>query len=205
MQQNLLKLTLIACLGSLAGCGESSNPSGNDSAVGIIDLDEVAKRLGRDKQMANSIRRKQSSVNGQIAAYLKSSMKQISEKRKEFGEQASDDQKQLLEGTQKQARLHLNQLRLQAQNSLNQHRTDVLRKFREEVRAAARKVAAQRSLNIVLTKNDTVVFMFESVVNITDDVVEKMLGNVPPSLDATTVGTAQTRRHSQQLSMKMTR
>jgi Skp family chaperone for outer membrane proteins len=187
-----LWLAILGCAILLLGCGGGSSGSRSGAGhVAVVDLDEVAKRLGRDVSMSESVRSKEASLNGEIATYWAAREKQLSEKRKEFGNQPSDEQKKLLTGMEIQARSQLNQLRTKAAGAVNQHRADVIRQFREEVKAAAQKIAEKKSIDLVLTKNDTVVFLYQSVVDITDDVVARML---PASSPATAAAPSNTSR-----------
>ena len=177
-----LFLITISLIGT-SGCGffDKSQAGGNANVghVAIIDLDAVASRLGRDAEMANTIKQRENSLNQQLINVKNTFESQLGEKQKDFGEELSDEQTQQLAQMQQQANLQLNQIAQKAQANLNQHRAQVINRFREETKAVARKVAAEQGLSIVVTKNDNVIFTYNSAVDITNDVADRMLV-VPP-------------------------
>jgi Skp family chaperone for outer membrane proteins len=175
----------------LAGCNTQNGAGGASSdgltlvghgghaagGVAVIDLDVVAKRLGRDVDMANSVQQRQNSLNQQLAAIQSSFQKQLDETKKEFGEEPTDEQTQQLVTLSQQMRIKLNETQQQARNNLGLHRQAVINQFREEVKPLAQSAAAERGLGIVVTKNDAVIFAHAPSVDISDSVAEKMLAN----------------------------
>jgi Skp family chaperone for outer membrane proteins len=154
----------------------------NESAVGtvaVIDLDAVARQIGGDIQMANSIKQRETSLNQQLQSVQTSFQKQIGDKRDELGGEPTEEETQQFALLQRQANTNLNQIRTQAQNDLNRHRLQLVARFREEARPVARAVAAEKGLSIVVTKNDSVVFTYQSAVDITDEVAARMLARRP--------------------------
>ena len=170
-----LCLTLAA-----AGCGSDEAPSGG--GVAIIDLDLVAKRLGRDVQMTEVIQQRQTNLNQQLAVVQTSFEQQLNDKKAEFGEEPAEQDAQQLLNMQREAILKLNGVRQQAQGNIAQFQQAVINQFREEAKPIARQVAAEKGCPIVLTKNDTVVFAFDSVLDITEDVISRMSATAPKTL-----------------------
>jgi Skp family chaperone for outer membrane proteins len=143
-------------------------------SVAVIDLDAVAQQVGRNAEMAELLKQSETALNEQLQAAQKSYQDQIHAKREEYGERPTDEQLHQLAQLQRQANLNLNQARNQAESDLRIQRTQLINRFREEVKPVARAVAAERGLSIVVTKNDTVVFTYESSVDITAAVGEAL-------------------------------
>ena len=183
-------LIVVGCMLIVAAFGcksEKSGPaeqpaSGSTNQLGvkaggvaILDLDEVAKRFGCDKQMGTSIQQREASLNQQLASIKASYEKQIAERRQEFGDTPTDEQAKLLADIRRQAGASLNKVRQQAKNNLNQHGSLLIQGFRKEIKPIAREVAREKGLSIIVTKNDSVVFDYDTTVDITEGVIEKLL------------------------------
>ena len=153
------------------GCGSDETNTGN---VAILDLDLVAKRLGRDLEMADSIQQRENVLNQQLAVVQTSFLNTLNEKQTEFGDEPEDDETQELLGMRRNANLKLNAVRQKAQGNLARYRNSVVSQFREEAKPIARQIAAEKGLQIVLTKNEVVVFSYDSVVDITEEVIARM-------------------------------
>ena len=182
------RLIALGCLAfaSLSGCNNKTpglagtSDSGGAKAPGvgtvaILDLDMVAKQLGRDKQMNNSIQQCQVTLNQQLAAIKASYEKQISEKQGEFGDTPTHEQVQHLASVRRQASVNLNQVQQKARNNLSQHGAQLIQRFRDEMKPIAREAAAEKGLSVIVTKNDNVIFDYDAAVDITEAVVQKML------------------------------
>lgn len=168
----------LAAIALTAGCQKAPDAPATGS-VAVIDLDAVARQLGRDTQMAESIKERESSLNEQLQVVQASYQKQITDKKDRLGTEPTDQQTLELTQLQRQAGMNLNQVLVQARESLGQHRVQLIARFREEVKPVAREVAAEKGLSVVVTKNDTVVFAYPSEVDITDAVAAKMLSRQP--------------------------
>lgn len=159
--------------------GTVSQSAHQIGGVAILDLDQIAKRFGCDKQMHTSLQQREASLNQQLASIKASYEKQIAEKRQEFGNTPNAEQAKLLAGIQRQAVASLNKVRQQAKNNLNQHGSLLINGFRKEIKPIAREVARKKGLSVIVTKNDSVIFDYATTVDITADVIEKLLALQP--------------------------
>ncbi len=178
-------LTFVAPLALLAvaGCGQGAGgPQASGSgAVAVIDLDEIARRLGSDRKIAGSIAQTQNALSQQLVDLAKSYNAQIAEqKNKLAAEEGQQADEVTVASWQKQASANLNQVKQRAEVALANHRLQLLQQFRDQIKPAARRVAQQRGLNVIVTKNDSVVFDFTSAADITDAVVDELLASAPP-------------------------
>jgi len=148
-------------------------------AVAVIDLDEIARRLGRDVSMEKAVKQQETQLNQQLQTVQASYNQQINEKKLEFGDALNEEDAKLLLTMKRQANLNLNDARRRAQNELTQHRFKLISLFREEVKPVARDVAKSKGLSIIVTRNDTVIYAYDTAVDITDEVFEKVLARQP--------------------------
>ncbi len=175
------KLTLAALLAmaGVAGCGMQSGggSAASTGAVAIIDLDEVARRVGGDKQIAESLTQRQSALRQQLADLANAYRQQIAEQQKTLPAEPAEQSDVTLASWEQQANANFNQAKQQAELDLRNHRQRLLSEFREHVKPVARRVAQRRGLSVIVTKNESVVFDYVSTADITAEVVDELLAN----------------------------
>ncbi len=174
-------LIAVACLSLtvLGGCnrGSTTTASGSVGAVAVIDLDAIAQRLGTDKQIAQSITNRQTSLSQQVVDLAKSYNQQIADQKKKLAEAPADQGDVTLATWQKQASASLNKVKQQAEFDLQKHRAQLIAQFRDEIKPSARRVAQSRGLSVIVTKNDSVLYDFAPAADITDAVIADLLAN----------------------------
>lgn len=147
--------------------------------VAVVDLDEVARRLGRDEEMSQSFKGQADVLNQQLLGAQKSAVAQLEEIRKGLGQEPSAEEAKNFIRLQQSAQVQLTQLKQQAEFALNNHRQQLVNRFREDAKPIAAKVAKDRGMTTVVTRNDSVVFHVEEAVDITEDVVKLMSAEMP--------------------------
>jgi Skp family chaperone for outer membrane proteins len=178
---------------TLTGCGWKGDdrPAATAGAVAVIDLDEIAQRLGSDREIAESITKRQSALHQQLVDLAKSYNEQISAKKKELPVAAAEQSEVTVAAWQQQANANLNQVKRRAEADLKNHRTKLVQQFRDSIKPTARRVAQQRGLSVIVTKNDSVIYDFTAAADITDAVVDELLANAStPSKAAATAAPA---------------
>lgn len=173
-------LLVLGCYTALfVGCGseetELTATGSSSGTVAIIDLDAVAKRLGTDVAMNNNVKQTQGNVNIQLTKIRQDLLKNLAEKKEEFGEEPTEEQQKELDALNAKSGAVLVQIQRQARTQFAQYRQGLINKFREQVKPTARKVAAKRGFSIVIPKNDALLITSDPSVDITDQVVEEML------------------------------
>lgn len=163
-------LVPLTCL-VFAGCDRLS--SSNNGPVAVVDLDAVAQKLGKDKQILQMIEQRQVSLNEQVLATQNSLIQQLNQKKSELGEVSEEEAKQLAQ-LQTQANKILATTRTQAQANLTNYQLEVITRFRAEAKPIAMELAAKKGCRVVLSNNDSVVFAFDSTVDLTDDLVAQL-------------------------------
>ena len=170
-------VTSISFLFTFTGCERYSASSEHLVAGGaaVIDLDEVARRIGSDRAITQSITQRQSSLKQQLQQMAESYRSQISERKRL---EASQSQTEVSLATwEQQASASLAKAKGQAKADLANHRTELVRQFREAVKPAARKIANQKGLALIVTKNDAVIFDYSQTADITSEVVQELLSS----------------------------
>lgn len=168
-----MALRLIACLVAVVGCG-SSEPA----RVVVIDLEAVARSMGRDdlilQQLANANQQLAEQVN-QIASQLQSAL--VEEKGRLESEEGEQGQSRLQELI-RQANLELDQIKLLAQQRSLQVREALLQQFYAEIRPAVAEVARRHGARAAVTTGSSLVW-FEPSIDITGEVIAKLRAEPP--------------------------
>src|SRR5205085_12667759 len=76
---------------------------------------------------------------------------------------------------EQQANANLNQVKQQAEADLYNHRMQLVQKFRDQIKPVARRVAQERGLSVIVTRNDSVIYDYTSGSDITNPVVDELL------------------------------
>ena len=161
--------------------------------MAVVDLDEVARRSGRDLQLNRAVRERKDSLNRQLKEYHTSLRDQYGSKQREFGDRTTQQTEQQLKTIEDQFNLRLNQAQREASQDLSRHRLRLIQQFREEVIPVAREIAAARGLSIVIPKNETLFLTYDPGIDITDEVASRMIagqGAPPPDPSAGSAGPA---------------
>ena len=170
----------------LAGCFGPGAAEDANVPVAVVDLDEVARRIGRDTVMANSVAAQTRNLNGQLKTLQDNLRRTLAEKEKSVGQTGRSSAN--LKGAarpplvtdaevdqfRQEANLRLNRAQRKAQAAISKHRLALTRKFRKEAMDYVKDVARKKGIKIVLTNNDSVVFMFEDPVDLTSLVAKRM-------------------------------
>ncbi len=184
VQRNIGTLVLAFVI-SAVGCGQgdqaadssdeksASAQSPESLGVAIIDIDAVARRLGRDVGVQQSIEERKILLNQQFDELSQNFNNQIDQVERQYGENATPAQLEEVNGMRNKAIERLMQVKQQADDNLGQHQAEVINRFREQVRTFAQKVAKAKGFKVVLTNWESV-FVYESEVDITNDVVLEM-------------------------------
>lgn len=167
--RRVLSAVAIASLMLLAGC----EPQGGDhAALAIIDLDAVARALGRDDVIAQQINQANQQLAGELGQVATNLQQQVQARREEF-EVIGDEAEEELQQLTAVANQRLQQTQQLAQQRSAQFRQAVINSFRNEVTPYAQQIASERGAVAVLTVA-TPMLWFDSDVDITDEVIAEM-------------------------------
>jgi Skp family chaperone for outer membrane proteins len=181
MLRRISVAALCSLLVSSAGCGKT--PSDQATAktdkpvggVGVVDLDLVAKRIGRDIEMKQRVQEKMDSLNNQLTTLQGALRRQYDEKREKFGDDPTDEQIKELQTSESLMERQLLERKRKAEGELSVCRQELVDQFREQAKPVLREVAAARGLSIVVPKNDGLLLSIDPACEITDEVAAKML------------------------------
>jgi Skp family chaperone for outer membrane proteins len=168
----------LGCL-ELCGCGRQSTPTTTSGGVGVVELDAVAKAIGRDTQMQQSAGRKVAELTREITELQAAMNRRLAqeneqlEEETEGGKPAANAQKELLQTRAKMVQ-KLREKKAEADRLLAQHRARLIAEFREETRPVLREIADQRGLSIVIPKNEVLLLTVNPAVDLTEAVVAKL-------------------------------
>jgi len=176
-------------IAGLLGCNGGQNPSGG---VAVIDLDLVAKRIGRQQKLEQELTEKQRELNSQLQAYEVSLRQLFDRKKQEIGGQPAAQQQRQLTQISNQLNAQFVQAQRGVNTNLNRQKQELIAEFRQEVVPFARQVANDRGLYIVITKNEALYLTYDPALDITEEVAERMLAakgkesvnSPPPSQEA---------------------
>ena len=168
------------------GCSQHAN-SGY-GPIALVDLDAVAQKLGKDKEIMQMIEQRQVNLNEQVVATQNSLLQQLNQKKAELGD-ISDDKAKELDQLQVKANTILASTRTQAQSNLTNYQLEVINRFRDEVRPIAMEIAAKKGFHLVMSKNDSVVFAFQETIDLTDEITAAMQSKLASSHADNQLGT----------------
>ena len=167
--RKILAVAGIASLALLAGC----EPQGSSrAAVAIIDLDAVARALGRDDVIAQQINIANQQLAGQLGQVATDLQQQVQARRDEY-DVIGDEAQQELEQLTAVANQRLQQTQQLAQQRSAQFQQAVINAFRNEVSPYASQIATERGAVAVITVA-TPMLWFDSNADITDEVIAAM-------------------------------
>lgn len=160
-----------------SGCGTKTQAQPAAKAVGgvgVVDLDAVAKRIGRDIEMNDAVQERVAALNGKLTSLQSSLRRLYEEKQDKFGDEPSPAETKELQATQARMDEQLLEVRRKAEAELATFRQALIDQFREQAKPVLREVAAARGLSIVVPKNDGLLLTIDPAVEITDEVAQKM-------------------------------
>ena len=171
-------LTLALCAVIAFGAGAAGSwLTRSQGGVAVVDLDKVAKELGRDVLMVNDLKANQSHLANQLAAVEKNAVLKLQEMKANLGETPEEDKKLEFAKTAQGAQIQFNNLQKQAVAAIGQRRDLLVASFRAEARPVADKIAKSHGANAVMTRNDAFLFSFDHTIDITDAVIAEMRAN----------------------------
>ncbi len=166
-------ITRILVLGlftfAIAGCQPNAG-----STIAIVDLEVVAEKLGKTKEMQTKIEQRQQELNQSLQQAKLTIQEQLQSAASKLGDMPDDAAKLLYLALEQEGKQRLESFRMEGENALMQFRLKVVQEFRDAMKPLSLEVAEQNGFAIVLTKTDTVVFAYSNEVDITDRLVKSI-------------------------------
>ena len=173
MPRSIMTFALCAIIALGAGAA-GSWLTRSKGGVAVVDLDKVAKELGRDVQMANDLKANQSNLANQLSALEKNAVEQLNKIKAELGETPEEDKLKEFAQKAQNAQVNFNNIQKQAVAAIGQRRDLLVANFRQEARPVCDKIAKANGANAVVTRNDAFLFSFDNTIDITDAVIAEM-------------------------------
>lgn len=136
----------------------------------IVDLDAVAKATGKQDLMQKELEFANLRLTEQLKLLASQLEESVSEEKDKLGKSPSSTEKQQLESLVLQAQQQLlNSKNLAVQQS-SEFRSDLILRFREEVKNIAQKIAKRSGSKLILISNYETIW-FDPSADITDEVI----------------------------------
>ncbi|MEX2581224.1 MAG: OmpH family outer membrane protein [Verrucomicrobiales bacterium] len=184
-----MKKLLLATLASLAF---SLSAQAQKGGVAVLDIDAVARNLGVEEQVRQSLVTMQNSLNEELQKKQQNLQSQMAGVEQAAGEDPSEEKRREIMATNQQLNAEFNRLKAQAQEALVQERVRLINEFRIDLEPIALKAAEARDLDVVLMKVTPPVFAYGADVDITEDTTALAIEagmNVEPSTTPTSPAT----------------
>lgn len=182
------KFFLIGAL-AMASLASTSAVFAQQGGVAIVDVDAVARELGIDKEVEESLKKAQDTLNTKLKEAQAAMQKQFDEAvAKAGGDKASNEQKQQLAQYNQQLQNQFNQYQGQARTTLSREQIKLVSVFRDRVSPVALEVAKSKGLGVVMQKSDQILGFLESV-DITKEVTAKLKAQAPAAPKASPADT----------------
>ncbi|MEW5854463.1 MAG: OmpH family outer membrane protein [Myxococcota bacterium] len=156
----------------VAGCAQPRSEA-RPGAVAVVDLERVAKELGRDQTMLKELQGAEQTLQGQLGQLRDQFSAQIQQAIDAAGKSPTPEQQARITAMRGEAQKRLDQEVERARSLGQAKRQDVTFRFHTEVKPVVRRVAMARGAGVVLTRNDGV-FDVDPTSDITDDVIAEM-------------------------------
>ena len=187
--KTIFSLLAVLALSLTTGCDPRSSSSSSSGGVALVDLEAVAKRLGRDTEIETELKSAGEQLQTQLASAQKELQEEFTRLKEVVGETPSTEENQKLADLGRDLNGKFQQKQQSARQEISNKRSELVMRFREEIRPVALRVASARGLNIVLVKSDIVVLANALDADITGDVIAELQGN-PASAPSTAADTA---------------
>lgn len=165
---------ICALAGVLALFLKGGASSGSTAGVALVELDLVAKALGKDIEMAATIKAGQDAAANHIEELTLRLQKQYEAEKAVIGLILDETGKQKAAQLEQDLGRQLEEARQKVAADLRQKSLDLVKGFRAEITPHALAVARERGLDVILTKNASVIFHAAPACDITQAVIDRM-------------------------------
>lgn len=152
----------------MAGCDLCT-----EKTIALVDMDAIAKALGRDEAMKQEIASTEQQLNDQLNAIASKLQAEIVQEQGTLNDKSTDEDKQRVEQFILQAQQTLRNEQLAAQQKSTQLRSDLITAFRDEIKVVAEAMAKEQGIKMVKIISADVLWS-DPTANISDAVVTKM-------------------------------
>ena len=170
---------LVACAVMLTACDQLP-ARGSSGGVAVVDLNAVAKAIGRDEAINARMESARVDLNQQLTQIAGDLEQQLKDEQEKVGAAPKPDEQQQLQEMAVRAQRQLAEKQQLAQQKATQFQLELVNEFRQQLAPVAEKVAKIRGADVVVVLDDSVLW-FDSGVDITDEVIADLRANpLPP-------------------------
>ena len=148
--------------------------SGSFGGVALIDLDRVAKALGKDVEMAATVKADQDAAANHLQELTLRLQKQYEDEKAGIGLILDETGKQKVAQLEQDLGRQLEGARQKVATDLRQKSLDLVNGFRAEIVPHALAVAREKGLDVIVTNNASVIFHAAPACDITQSVIDRM-------------------------------
>jgi len=163
---------LFAAILTLSACNTNTTNTGR---VAVLDIQRVAKETGYEHQISYQLDELRNNLQNQLTGAQAKLNSQLSDKQTEIGKKPSKDQLKELNQMFTVAKTQLQKAQQQAQGIFQKERSHLANQLLDSVRPYAKRVANKRGLDVVVLKNDLLVFDFSPDTDITNEVIAAVI------------------------------
>lgn len=173
-------LLLLSVCFFISGCDQFADSSARlDKSVSVagaqvvvIDIDAVAKALGRDEVVKQQIQAAGKQLRQQLTEFSSGLQTKLNEEKTKLGDEPSVDERQRLQEQLLAAQQQVQQSQVLARQKAAQFHNQLALQFRNELRPIAAEIARKHGASTVLLANT--VLWFEAPTDITGAVIDAM-------------------------------
>ncbi|MCK4704541.1 MAG: OmpH family outer membrane protein [Gammaproteobacteria bacterium] len=165
-------LFLLSLIFFVSACDQVSGLVNHSSTV-IVDLNAVAKALGRDELMQKEIQEAEAKLKTQLEQIAKNIQEQVAVEKEKLGSKKSEENNAKLQQLALQAQQTFRKEQMAAEQQAAQLRKQLIVAFREEVKLVAEPVAIEQKADMVKLVSDDLLW-FDASIDITGEVISRM-------------------------------
>ena len=139
----------------------------------VMDLDAVAKAMGRDAAIAAKVEAATQQLNTQLLQAAREMEEELKKIQTQIGSAPSPEQLAKLRQARQQVQQNIQNNKLLAENARNRVRGEQILLLRDEVRPIAAQIAKSRHADVVLLASQEVMWFAPSA-DITSEIIAKM-------------------------------
>ena len=168
----IFKFSLVAASAFLLCSCNQPPGSGGTNAV-VVDLDAVARAMGRDTLIDKRVEQATQTLNAKLIEAAANMEKEFKKQQTEFGTSPTDEQRGKLKQTAQKIQENIQNNKENATQARQRVRLEQIQIFRNEVKAIASRLAAKRQASLVMVANQDVLWFTPSS-DITAAVIAEM-------------------------------
>lgn len=151
----------------------SCKPPGFSNQIAVVDLNLIAKTLGRDDLIVKNVKSANDNLNQQLEKIAADLRQQLDKEKSRLGDKPSKEEEQQFVQLVQKANNQLNQTKQLALQKAQQLQNSLILEFRDEVSRVSREIAQQNGYLTVLALNDSLLWA-DTTVDITNEVITEM-------------------------------